>query len=66
MFTPNIDRKGRMVRGLIGLALLAGAAACFHTSLWLGALLAVSGLFGLFEALRGWCLARACGIRTKI
>ena len=65
-FTPNIDGKGRIVRGVIGLVLLAGAAACFHASFWLGALLAASGLFGLFEALRGWCLARACGIKTRI
>ena len=66
MFTPNIDRKGRIVRGVFGLALFAGAAVCFDVSPWLGALLAVSGLFALVEALRGWCLARACGIKTRI
>jgi hypothetical protein len=64
--TPNIDRKGRILRGLMGLALLACAAVCFGASLWLGALLAASGRFGLFEALRGWCLARACGINTRL
>ena len=63
---PNIDRKGRLVRGLMGMALLVGAAFCFGTSLWLGALLAAAGMFGLFEALRGWCLARACGIKTRL
>lgn len=65
LLTPNIDRKGRIVRGLMGLALLAGAAVCFSESLWLGALLAAAGLFGLFEALRGWCLARACRLKTR-
>lgn len=64
-FTPNIDRKGRLVRGLMGLALLAGAAACFEELPWLALGLAVGGLFGLFEAMRGWCLARACGIKTR-
>jgi hypothetical protein len=23
------------------------------------------GLFAIFESLRGWCLVRACGIKTK-
>jgi len=65
-FAPNIDGKGRLVRGLMGLVLLAGAAFSFGDSAWLAALLATAGVFGLFEALRGWCLARACGIKTKL
>jgi hypothetical protein len=65
-FAPNIDRKGRLVRGLMGLALLAGAALSFGESVWLAAPLAAAGVFGLFEAFRGWCLARACGIKTKL
>lgn len=62
---PNLDAKGRLVRGLMGLALLAGAVYCLGESLWLAALLGAAGVFGLFEALRGWCLARACGIKTR-
>jgi hypothetical protein len=27
--------------------------------------LVVLGLFAIFEAVRGWCFARACGLRTK-
>lgn len=65
-FAPNIDRKGRLVRGLMGLALLAGGAFTFRESLWLAALLAATGVFGLFEASRGWCAARACGIKTRL
>ncbi len=65
-FTPNIDGKGRLVRGLLGLALLAVAAFSFSASFWLALLLAVAGVFGLFEALRGWCAARACGIKTRL
>ena len=65
-FAPNIDREGRLVRGLMGLALLIGAAFSIRESVWLGAVLAAIGAFGIFEALRGWCLARACGIKTKL
>lgn len=65
-FAPNIGFKGRLVRAIMGLALLAGAVFSFRVSLWLAALLAVAGVFGLIEALRGWCLARACGIKTKL
>jgi len=63
---PNLDRKGRLLRGVVGLALLAGAVFSFAYSVWLGGLLTVAGLFGLFEAARGWCLARACGIKTRL
>lgn len=65
-FAPNIDRKGRLFRGIMGLALLGGAVFCFGVSPWLAALLALAGVFGLVEALRGWCMARACGIKTRL
>ena len=29
-------------------------------------LAAIAGLFAIYEALSGWCLARACGLKTKI
>ena len=31
-----------------------------------GVVLLASGLFVLFESLRGWCALRACGIKTKL
>jgi hypothetical protein len=62
---PNIDGKGRLLRGLMGLALLVGAAFSFGHSFWLAVLLAATGAFGLIEAYRGWCVARACGIKTR-
>jgi hypothetical protein len=34
--------------------------------LWICLVLVSLGLFGIFEAVRGWCLARACGLRTKL
>jgi hypothetical protein len=65
-FAPNLDRKGRWLRALLGLALLVAAGFFFTTSVWLGVLLAAAGVFVLFEALRGWCIARACGIKTRL
>ena len=66
LFSRNIDNKGRLVRGLGALALLVGAAFGFTVSAWLGIALMASGVFVAFEALRGWCGLRACGIKTKV
>jgi hypothetical protein len=65
-FAPNIEGKGRLLRGLTGMALLAVAVLACDASLWLAFALAVAGAFALFEAFRGWCVARACGIKTKL
>ena len=65
-FSPNIDNKGRLVRGLCAIGLLVGAWFGFGVSAWLGLALVASGGFVLFEALRGWCALRACGIKTKL
>jgi hypothetical protein len=63
---PNLERDGRTWRGLLGTILfLTGIAAAFW-QLWLGGLLIASGTFVLFEAVRGWCLLRACGIKTRL
>ena len=64
--SPNIDTKGRVIRGVGALALLVGAGFGFTVSVWLGLALLASGLFVGFEALRGWCFLRACGIKTKL
>ena len=64
--SPNIDTKGRVVRGVGALALLVGAGFGFTLSVWIGIVLLASGLFVAFEALRGWCFLRACGIKTKL
>ena len=65
LFSRNIGNSGRLVRGLGALALIVGAGFGFFVSVWLGAVLAVLGVFVLFEALRGWCVMRACGIKTR-
>jgi len=65
MFSPNITPIGRLLRGLLALICLVGAWFAFEVSNWFGLLLLAYAGFALFEALRGWCLLRACGIKTK-
>ena len=65
-FSRNIGNTGCLVRGLGALVLFVGAGFGFCVSAWLGAGLALLGVFVLFEALRGWCVLRACGIRTRL
>ncbi len=65
LFSRNIDNKGRLVRGLGALVLLVGAGYGFTISVWLGLGLLAAGLFVGFEALRGWCVLRACGLKTR-
>ena len=66
LFSRNIGNKGRVIRGVIALALLVAAGFGFVVSVWLGLTLAASGLFVAFEAVRGWCALRACGIKTRL
>jgi hypothetical protein len=65
-FKPNINFYGRMVRGVIGVNLLILGIVLADVTLWACLPLVAGGLFALFEALRGWCLARACGVRTRL
>jgi Protein of unknown function (DUF2892) len=65
-FVRNLEIKGRIARGLVAAVLIFAAIAAFPFSVPLGLLLLATGLFVLFEALRGWCALRACGIKTKI
>jgi Protein of unknown function (DUF2892) len=65
-FKPNITRQGRIARGVSGsLCLIAGIITVDY-KLWVGLVLVIAGLFAIYEALSGWCVARACGIKTKI
>lgn len=65
-FRPNIETKGRLVRGISALLLLIGAVVAFRPLPWLGVTLLLSAAFVGYEALRGWCFLRACGIKTKL
>lgn len=64
-FAPNIGRTGRLIRGLTGLLLIIGALFSWQYSIPVSVALLLSGVFVLYEASRGWCLMRACGIKTK-
>ena len=64
-FHPNLSHHGRLARGVIGaLCLIAGIIVAGDYTLW-GLILVVAGLFAIFESIRGWCLLRACGLKTK-
>jgi membrane-bound ClpP family serine protease len=66
-FSPNLDRHGRLVRGVIGaLCLIAGIIVAGDVEWWIGLILVAAGLFAIFEAVARWCLLRACGIKTKL
>ena len=65
-FSPNINHRGRIARGVIGCLCLTAGIITVDFSLPVGLVLVVAGLFAMFEAVQGWCVARACGIKTKI
>ena len=65
-FQPNIKRQGRIARGVIGSLCLIVGIILVDFVLWLGLIFVVAGLFAIYEAVRGWCLARACGIKTRV
>jgi hypothetical protein len=65
-FSRNLERSGRILRAILGSALMiTGVVACFWDT-WAGVGLIGGAVFVLFEAIRGWCLVRACGIKTRI
>lgn len=64
-FSTNIDGRGRLIRGVLGAALvIAGVVVCNYQIVAATALI-LSGGFCLFEAVRGWCVMRACGVKTR-
>lgn len=72
MLDPNINKKGRLLRGFGGLMVL-GVALFLQfffdppSPVWRVALvwsLFAGGLFMVFESFRGWCILRACGMKT--
>ena len=71
---PNIDGRGRAVRARGGWILLSVAVLVavlwprpWSVGGWVAVLSpAAGGLFMLFEARKGWCAVRACGIKTPL
>jgi hypothetical protein len=66
LFPRNITSTGRLIRFFIGCGFAASAVGAWLGGIrWLAGLLAVGAAFTWFEAARGWCVARACGIKTR-
>ena len=65
-FSRNLDNRGRLVRGIGGGLFVTGGVIAYQYNTWLGVTLILSGGFMLFEAGRGWCVLRACGIKTRL
>jgi hypothetical protein len=66
LFAPNIGRAGRVARAIWGVALIGAGILLFSRSRLVCVLLLAGGAFAVFEAARGWCVMRACGIKTKL
>jgi hypothetical protein len=64
-FSPNLEARGRWVRGALGALLVMGGVVVCAYNVWVAVALILSGGFCWLEAVRGWCVMRACGIRTK-
>ena len=68
----NIDRRGRIARGLSGgICLLGGVLLVLlgppGVARWLlVALLGLLGAFQVFEACAGWCVTLALGFKTPM
>lgn len=61
----NIDSRGRIIRGLLGMvALASGIHLLIRTdSAFWSTGLCTLGAFALFEAVKGWCALRALGVK---
>ncbi len=63
---PNIDTRGRIIRGIMTVILAAAAFVVHREGIeWLAVMLAISALVGVVEVARGWCVLRACKIKTR-
>jgi len=70
-FECNIERKGRWIRGMMGLVFLGTALALIFLTPPTGVrrlivvILAFGGIFTIYEGVRGWCVLRALGMKTR-
>lgn len=70
----NIDQRGKKVRLVTGAIVDAvGAILILAGVLWnqtgyilAGGVVSLAGLFMIFEGVKGWCVVRAMGFKTKI
>jgi hypothetical protein len=66
LFAPNLQSEGRRARGALAFMFGALALGVIPFSRRLSMLLFFAAIFTAFEAVRGWCAFRACGIRTQV
>lgn len=64
-FARNLDFHGRLVRGVFGALLLIAGIIMADFELWICLVLVGLGLFAMVEAVRGWCVVRACASRIR-
>jgi hypothetical protein len=64
-FAPNLGVPGRIIRAIMAIIFLAGVWLAWPHSTILALVLLGCGIVGLYEALRGWCALRACGVKTR-
>ncbi len=64
--SPNLERRGRLVRFWIGLFFLAVALVSWLAIglPWLTLLATLSTLICWFQCFRGWCFFRACRLKS--
>ena len=65
LFQPNLETPGRLIRAGLSVLLFISAVIAWQHSRPLSIALAMGGAFTAFEAARGWCAVRACGVKTK-
>jgi hypothetical protein len=66
LLVPNLQSEGRWARAAAAFMFGAVAFAVIPFSRRLSILLFLAAIFTVFEAVRGWCVLRACGIRTQV
>jgi hypothetical protein len=64
-FSPNLEGRGRIVRAGGAAVMATMSAIAWPKSIAVAIGLALASGFLAFEAARGWCALRACGIKTK-
>ena len=65
-FAPNITGAGRIARLIYAIIMVVAGVIAFPRFWWLGVIFFGLAALAFFEAARGWCVLRACGIKTKL
>jgi hypothetical protein len=66
LLVPNLQSEGRWARAAVALVLGGLAFVAIPFSRRLRLILFLGAIFTVFEAVRGWCVLRTCGIRTQV